>query len=238
MTDDNPFGRIMETARQLEESPERQELFRAAAGVRRIIRGLVSNQAPLDELRRLAGVLETLASDLEAHSSARAYEDFAESANAGSPYSFFDHSPLIGRANPLAPPAEMHIEGDRVVGTVRFGAAYEGPPGHVHGGYIAAVFDELLGMAQSLSGQSGMTGTLEVRYRQPTPLEADLDLQAQVVRVEGRKVYVSGRCFHQGRLTAEADGIFISIDFGRFRRLLGGRETPRSPAPGEEAQAG
>ena len=34
--------------------------------------------------------------------------------------------------------------------TPRFGAAYEGPPGSVHGGIIAAAFDEVLGMTQSL----------------------------------------------------------------------------------------
>ena len=51
-----------------------------------------------------------------------------------------------------------------------FNAAYEGPPGNVHGGMVAAAFDEVLGMAQSLSGNAGFTGTLTIRYRSPTPL--------------------------------------------------------------------
>ena len=42
-----------------------------------------------------------------------------------------------------------------------------------HGGYVAAAFDEVLGLAQDLGGQSGMTGTLTIKYRRPTPLHAD-----------------------------------------------------------------
>ena len=65
---------------------------------------------------------------------------------------------MIGRANPLAPPIALELDDDRIVGRVTFGAAYEGPPGCVHGGYVAAAFDEVLGATQSLSGAPGMTG--------------------------------------------------------------------------------
>ena len=82
----------------------------------------------------------------------------------------FDHSPFIGLANPLSPPVELEYSGDRVIARVTFGAAYEGPPGCVHGGYVAATFDEVLGAAQSLSGDQGMTAHLEIDYRRPTPL--------------------------------------------------------------------
>ena len=54
-----------------------------------------------------------------------------------------------------------------MVGTATFGAAYEGPPGCVHGGFVAAAFDEVLGSTQSLSGEPGMTGRLTVNYRSP-----------------------------------------------------------------------
>jgi hypothetical protein len=43
---------------------------------------------------------------------------------------------------------------------VTFGSAYEGPPGCVHGGYVAAAFDEMLGFVQSLGGNPGMTARL------------------------------------------------------------------------------
>ena len=46
---------------------------------------------------------------------------------------------------------------------------------------VAAAFDEVLGFVQSLSGRPGMTGTLTVRYRKPTPLHTELRFDAQLV---------------------------------------------------------
>ena len=77
----------------------------------------------------------------------------------------------------------------------RFGAAYEGPPTCVHGGFVAAAFDEVLGLAQSLGGNPGMTGTLTVRYRKPTPLHTDLRFEATLDGQEGRKLFTSGRVY-------------------------------------------
>jgi acyl-coenzyme A thioesterase PaaI-like protein len=136
----------------------------------------------------------------------------------------FDYSPLIGRSNPLAPPIEMGAEGDRVHGRVVFGSAYEGPPGCLHGGYVAAAFDEVLGFAQSLSGSPGMTGTLRVVYRSPTPLHEELRFEAWVDRVEGRKIFTRSTLHAGERLCAEAEGIFISIVPATFKRLIEQRD--------------
>lgn len=147
-----------------------------------------------------------------------------EPANAGDPHAFFDHSPIIGRANPLAPPLDLAVVDGKVVGRARFGSAYEGPPGAVHGGYVAAAFDELLGMAQSLGGKPGMTGTLTVRYRRPHPLHTEIRFEGELVRVEGRKIFTVGRSFADGELRAEAEGIFISVDFSKIAELMAKRE--------------
>jgi acyl-coenzyme A thioesterase PaaI-like protein len=144
---------------------------------------------------------------------------FAESANAGSVVGFFDYSPLIGRSNPLAPPLTMGVDGKRVRGTAVFGAAYEGPPGHVHGGFVAAAFDEVLGFAQSMGGNPGMTGTLTIRYRKPTPLHREIRMEGEITRIEGRKIFTVGRMYAGEVLTAEAEGIFISVDLFKMRAL-------------------
>ena len=68
-------------------------------------------------------------------------------------------------------------------------------------------------MAQSLGGKPGMTGTLTVRYRSPTPLHVELALRGWVERVEGRKIFTRGTVHVDGRLCAEAEAVFISIDF-------------------------
>src|SRR5258708_20546505 len=80
-------------------------------------------------------------------------------------------------ANPFAPPIRFVIENNKVLGRGNFGATFEGSPGTVHGGFVAAAFDQLLFMAQSLSGIPAVTGTLTVRYRKPTPLLTELVFQ-------------------------------------------------------------
>jgi acyl-coenzyme A thioesterase PaaI-like protein len=96
----------------------------------------------------------------------------------------------------------------------------------VHGGIVAAAFDELLGMTQSLSGQPGMTGRLTVTYRLPTPLHRDLRFVGTLERVEGRKIFTRGRCFDGGTLTAEAEGLFIHVDFQRIAEMMTERDSP------------
>lgn len=201
---------------------------RLAAAMRLVIERLVSTDAPEDELRLAADGLERYAKRLETHPRRRRPVGFAEAANAGDVAAFFDQSPLIGHSNPMAPPMALHVENDTVRGTVTFGAAYEGPPGHLHGGFVAAAFDEVLGFAQSMTGHPGMTGTLVVRYRRPTPLHTELRLEARVVRVEGRKIFTEGRMFAGDVLTAEAEGIFVSIDFSRMHRLVAESRGPTS----------
>jgi acyl-coenzyme A thioesterase PaaI-like protein len=195
------------------------EKRRLARAMREVIEGLVTSDAPEEELRAAADALERYAARLAAHPRAELLAGFAESANAGDVGAFFDMSPMIGLSNPLSPPISLRVEGGRVHGNVTFGSAYEGPPGHVHGGFVAAAFDEVLGFAQSLTGHPGMTGTLTVRYRQPTPLHRELRFEAGVLRVEGRKIFTSGSLFAGELLTAEADGIFVSVDLARMRRL-------------------
>jgi acyl-coenzyme A thioesterase PaaI-like protein len=218
----------------LEVTPRRRESRRLAAAMREVIDLLVSTTADTDELAAAADDLESLASTLRSLPTGQTYLGFSESANAGQElgglqpgdpewYAFFDHSPFIGLANPLSPPVEMEYAGDRVRGTVTFGAAYEGPPGCVHGGYVAAVFDELLGSTQSLSGTQGMTAHLGIDYRLPTPLHTPLRLEGWLERREGRKIYTRASIHAGDQLTAEADGLFIAFDPAKFAALLAQR---------------
>lgn len=213
-------------------APRRLELRRLADATRSLIDRLVATGAPEEALARAADHLEAALAELMAHPQGRLYEGFAEvglagAVDAGDQHSFFDHSPIIGTANPLAPPVRLVIVDGLVRGTVRFGAAYEGPPGSVHGGYVAAAFDEVLGMAQSLSGNPGMTGTLEIKYRRPTPLHVELRFEATLDRQDGRKLFTSGRLYAGEELTAEAKGLFITVDFARIAALMAERGDPQ-----------
>ena len=63
------------------------------------------------------------------------------------------YSPVSGQRNPIAPAIRMWRDGDEVRGEALFSPTYAGPPNSVHGGIIAAVFDELLSMANVVSGK-------------------------------------------------------------------------------------
>ena len=208
-------------AAQAEVSGAWQQKRRLAGAMRLVIERLVASDAPEAELATAARELERYAEHLRTHPRLRHFQGFAESANAGDVGAFFDQSPLIGLANPLAPPLRLSKTGERTAeGRVRFGSAYEGPPGCVHGGFVAAAFDEVLGFTQSLGGNPGFTGTLSVRYRVPTPLHTDLRFEGRIDRVEGRKTFASGRVFAGETLCAEAEGIFVAARPERFQQLL------------------
>ncbi len=194
---------------------------RLANAMRLVIERLVASNAPEGELRQAAEQLERYAEHLQTHPRLRHFQGYAESANAGDVAAFFDQSPMIGLANPLAPPIRLAKTGDRTAeGRVTFGSAYEGPPGCVHGGFVAAAFDEVLGFTQSLGGSPGFTGTLVVRYRVPTPLHAELRFDCRIDRIEGRKTFATGQVFAGSVLCAEAEAIFVSARPERFQQLL------------------
>jgi acyl-coenzyme A thioesterase PaaI-like protein len=129
---------------------------------------------------------------------------------------FFPTSPVIGFANPIAPPVEVESVEGGLNGRVFFDDQYEGPPGCVHGGIIALVFDELLGAANIACNSPGMTGTLTVRYHKPTPIRTNLRLVARFEGREGRKIRTTGAMYHGEELTAEAEAIFIELVADRF----------------------
>jgi acyl-coenzyme A thioesterase PaaI-like protein len=203
-----------------EDSSKWAQKRRLADAMRLVIERLVPSNAPEEELRRAAEGLERYAELLKSHPRLRYVHGFGESATAGDVGAFFDQSPMIGLANPLAPPIRLSQTGPRTaLGLVTFGSAYEGPPGSVHGGFVAAAFDEVLGYVQSLGERPGMTGTLIVKYRSPTPLHRELRFEAELVRMEGRKIFTTARVIGEGRVCAEAEGIFVSVARERFAEL-------------------
>jgi acyl-coenzyme A thioesterase PaaI-like protein len=211
-------ARIQEL-RDMEPTPRRTALFRVADAIRGVLHAMVQTTAPIEVIEAAAADVEQAAQRFDGYTSKSMYEGFAEAANAGEPFGFFDHSPMLGQANPLAPPIRLWLEGDRILGTATFGAAYEGPPGCVHGGYVAAAFDEVLGSTQSLSGSPGMTGRLTVHYRKPTPLQTELRFEGWIEDVTGRKILTRGELRAGEVLCAEAEGLFISIDMQKFANM-------------------
>ena len=198
---------------------QRLAWHRLSAAMRKLNEALMDMDAPEADLLAAATIAEQFATTLEATRTGRQHWGFAESSTSGSTHAMLDRSPIIGLGNPVAPPLKFRELDGEVEGTGTFGLQYEGPPGCVHGGFVAAAFDEVLGMAQSMTGRPGMTGTLTIRYRKPTPLHVELLFRARVDRVEGRKIFAAGELYAGDVLCAEAEGIFVSVDFDRMRAL-------------------
>jgi len=115
----------------------------------------------------------------------------------------------IGLRNAAAPPMEVvHLSTDVTRAEVHLPAAYEGPPGMVHGGVSALLLDHLMGVTASRMTQVTFTGTLTLRYTNPLPL-GDVVLDGRVSGQEGRKVFVKATIAGALGVAVEADGIFI-----------------------------
>jgi acyl-coenzyme A thioesterase PaaI-like protein len=237
---DHPLLRATRGWGRVETDPRRLQARELADELRRIIDHLVQTDAPLADLEEATTAAHAFADRLAALPRRRAYEGIAEASIADPrEQAFFDHSPIMGLANPVAPPLVVTDiragglgEGEErptVEATVRMAWSYEGPPASVHGGWVAALFDDVLGLAQGLTGNPGFTGTLTIKYRSPTPLDTDLDFRAWVDRVEGRKIFALGTCHAGDVLCAEAEGIFISVPPERVTAMMEHRRTTSRP---------
>jgi acyl-coenzyme A thioesterase PaaI-like protein len=116
---------------------------------------------------------------------------------------------LVGRHHPMYMPIELETQEGVTRGRVNLDITWEGPPGCVHGGYIAHLFDCVMGQHNLNVGIPGMTGSLSVRYRRPTPLHTELRLEARTERSSGRKIVTRARIEAGDELVAQAEGLFI-----------------------------
>ena len=85
-------------------------------------------------------------------------------------------------------------------------ARYQSWSGIVHGGLVALMLDEAVGWAAWHSGHPGVTGRLEVRYRQPLKLGERVRVSGRVDRVRRTLIYASARIerLADGSTVAEA----------------------------------
>lgn len=123
-----------------------------------------------------------------------------------------EFGPLRGAANAVAPPLTFGETIDRdgrtvVVARAHCRVLYEGPPGVVHGGVVAACFDEVLAVAQR-DTIKGFTTELTVRYPRPVPTETDLEFTAWIESDDGRRAVGRGECHAHGELRASAEARF------------------------------
>lgn len=191
---------------------------RIADALREIVAGLVRLKAAPGELEAMAGDLERIASSLrgrEHHDHIALFQKLkAGEATRNDCEHLFDFEAFIGEAAAVAPPMRVWVEGGVVRATATVPDVYQGPPGRVHGGIIALMMDILLARVQEITRTLGVTGTLNIRYLAGTPLDTELQMEAGVVRWEGKKIFVEGKIYVNGQQTVQAEGIWISSASG------------------------
>jgi acyl-coenzyme A thioesterase PaaI-like protein len=203
-------------------TPARLDLV---ALTRRFVDAILTADSDEDSLRALGTDLERLVEQLETNAPAPTESRLMERRHAD----YLPRSPLVGELNAVAPPFTYEFRDGKLRAEGTFGAAHEGPPGYVHGGWIALAFDEALGIANVVSDKPGMTARLTIRYRRPTPLRVPLVLEAWPERLEGRRIHTVGTISAGDTLTAEAEGIFVNIGAERALEYFG--ERPSTPEP-------
>jgi hypothetical protein len=174
-----------------------------ATVLRDLIGTVLSLEAPSPELTALLGDLreahEALAKQAPADSRPRVGPDATADQRV-----YLDHSRDIGDYNPCFPRYELTCADDRGTGSVEFPVAYEGPPGIVHGGFLAVFFDCVLQQLNCDLGLTGRTSDIAVRYRRPTPILTRLDVHAERA-VEETHIRSSAELRFEGTVLCRAE---------------------------------
>lgn len=177
-----------------------------ADAVRDLLDATIRTTVPAEEVRAARAEIEALVDRLRAEQlpgpAGVRFNSEARAWNWG--------NAVVGLRNAVAPPLRIvHESPGHAWAEVELGAAYEGPPGLVHGGVSAMLLDHLMGETASAAfTRVTFTGTLTMTYRRGTPL-GPLRLQANIDREEGRKVFVVASIADPDGVTVEAEGVFI-----------------------------
>jgi uncharacterized protein (TIGR00369 family) len=125
-----------------------------------------------------------------------------------------------GDRNPEGLHIQFDVDGPRVSGRFVPRQAHQGYPGLAHGGIAAAALDEAMGWAMYAYGAWAMTARMEVKYRRPLPLEEELRISAEVVKVRGRRLEAEAEIRGaSGEVLAEATALFLRVPPDRARQL-------------------
>jgi uncharacterized protein (TIGR00369 family) len=107
---------------------------------------------------------------------------------------------------------EQDDQAQRIRGTFKLGAEYQGGPGFIHGGIIATVLDEVMGKVNRFRGVRAVTAELNVEYLKPVLVDTDLVVEGYEVEKSGRNVILAGEIRNQsGQVLARGRGRFVII---------------------------
>jgi len=124
---------------------------------------------------------------------------------------------VCGRQNPVGLKLDFYEDPEAREVRAEFvvPAHYQGYPGVVHGGIVAAILDEVSGRAILLHGSDEdlmATMRLVVRYRRPTPTDTPLVAVGRVEQIGGVGARVAGEIrLPDGTVTAECESLLANV---------------------------
>ena len=125
-----------------------------------------------------------------------------------------------GARNPEGLHIEFEVDGSKVTGRFTPRESHQGFPGVAHGGIAAAALDEAMGWAMYAAGAWAMTARMQVRYRRPLTLGAEVIVTAETTRDRGKRLEAVARIeTRNGELLAEAEGLFLRMPEDQTRDL-------------------
>ena len=190
---------------------------RLAAATRALNEKLVSTDIGPELAAALTQKIEDLTAELSQVDQVSGLVDMAKRGKRGTIDNVMGELvAMAGRSHPCSPELLWQEEPNRITGTVTFGQAFEGPPGHVHGGWVAGVLDHLMGMTHVRTGHPGMTGGLSVRYLKPTPLNQRIEVSAEATERDDKRTEVKADMRCGDTTTATAEAIFVRVNREKF----------------------
>lgn len=218
---DVEIGEETRADREARRKERRNSLALLAEAVRRIAEATVTTNVEPKEIDRISEAVHRLAGDLERSSHPGPFSGLLgpDDIDPTRPGKTVPLSPWCGPFNPQAPPLTLRFENGEVHGRVELGKRYIGPPATAHGGVVAGIMDQVLASAGYASGEAGVTATMEVRFRRPTPLFRELTLHgwAEARSVDESKRIVHARILSGEEVTAEARAVVVRSKFKRHR---------------------
>ncbi|MFM8532759.1 MAG: PaaI family thioesterase [Acidimicrobiia bacterium] len=101
-----------------------------------------------------------------------------------------------------------------------FGSKTMGPPGHVHGGALAATLDEAMGAVSWLNAHKSVAASITISFIAMLPLETDTVVEARIEKIDGRKIHVRSTLKDpSGRVVAEGSGLFVVLRDDQLKAL-------------------
>jgi uncharacterized protein (TIGR00369 family) len=129
-----------------------------------------------------------------------------------------------GKDNPDGMRLKFTIDASRgrALGHFRIPRRYQGPPGHLHGGIIATILDEVMGKVNKLRSVVALTRSMQIEYLRPVPLRQPLIVEGWEMHVRGRRHTNAAEIRNsKGEVLARGKAVFIAVDAARmFKKHL------------------